>query len=471
LTVRPNILIFLIDDMGWRDLSCYGSTFYDTPRIDALARDGVRFTDGYAACPVCSPARACLLTGRYPARIGVTDWIGSNTSGALIEPPYVRQLPLEEYNLARALKDAGYATWHIGKWHLGGEAFYPERQGFDVNIGGSGAGAPHRDGYFSPWNLPNLGNGPDGEYLTDRLTDEALSLIGAHDGAKPFFLNLWHYAVHTPIQAPVQDIERYRAKARALHLNAADPFIPGEPFPCDHKRNANVVRRVIQSDPVYAGMIANLDWNVGRVIDKLEEKGILDDTIILFLSDNGGLSTSEGSPTCNLPLAEGKGWAYEGGLRIPFIVRYPKAFGRGLVSGETVSQADIFPTLLRHAGGRVPNGGSDGNAGTGDAVVLDGIDITEALQGGALPERPLFWHYPHYGNQGGVPSGMVRLGEYKLIDDYERERVALYCLGTDISERRDVAAERPDVRDKLLGLLDEWRRGAGALMPARRGDH
>jgi arylsulfatase A-like enzyme len=456
--MKPNILLFLIDDMGWRDVGCNGSTFYDTPRIDALARSGVRFTEGYATCPVCSPSRASLLTGQYPARIGVTDWIGSATSGALIEPPYLRQLPLGEYNLARALKDAGYATWHVGKWHLGDEPYWPQHQGFDVNIGGSGAGSPLKSGYFSPWNLQNLDNGYEGEYLTDHLTDKAINLIDTHTGDTPFFLNFWHYAVHTPIQTPEADIETYRQKAKALHLDGADPFVPGEPFPSDQKRDKNVLRRVVQSDPAYAGMIANLDRNVGRVLDKLAEKGILDDTIVLFLSDNGGLSTSEGSPTCNLPLAEGKGWAYEGGLRIPFIIRYPKAFRCGLVSGETVTLADVFPTLLRWAGGQIP-----------DTTIIDGADITPALQGGALPERPVFWHYPHYGNQGGVPSGMVRLGNYKLIDDYERERIELYRLDTDISERWNIADDCPEIRGRLLRLLNEWRSDTGALMPERRG--
>ena len=214
---------------------------------------------------------------------------------------------------------------------------------------------------------------------------------------------------------------------------------------------------MVQSDPVYAGMIDNLDWNVGRLLDRLAEQGLLDDTIVLFLSDNGGLATAEGSPTCNLPLAEGKGWAYEGGLRIPFLIRYPRAFRQGAVSDQVVTQADLFPTLLRWAEGNIP----------GD-VVIDGIDITPALQDGTLPERPIFWHYPHYGNQGGVPSGMVRMGEYKLIDDYERERAELYRLDIDISERRDIADDCPDVRDRLLGLLNDWRRDVGALMPIRK---
>ncbi len=459
---KPNILLFLIDDMGWKDLSCYDSGFYETPNIDKLAKDGVRFTDGYATCPVCSPSRASLLTGRYPARIGVTDWIGSKTSGKLIEPPYLHELPHEEYNLAKALKDAGYETWHVGKWHLGGEAFYPQHQGFDVNIGGNSHGMPYK-GYFSPWHLPNLKDGEDGEYLTDRLTDEAMKLIDSYaeaenkDSQKPFFLNFWHYAVHTPIQSPKKLVDKYKIKAEKMQLDKVNPYVEGENFPSDQKRHLKVVRRMIQSDPSYAAMIENLDQNIGRVINKLKEKGLYEDTVILFLSDNGGLATAEGSPTCNLPLSEGKGWAYEGGLRVPFIISYPKAFSKNLVSDQVVTLADAYPTLLSLAGSKPPEG-----------ITLDGIDITKALKGQPMPERPVFWHYPHYGNQGGVPSAMVRYGAYKLIEEYENDTVSLYKLDSDISERWEISDTEPEVTDKLLKLLHDWQKDAKAKMPIKK---
>ncbi len=320
---RPNFLFILIDDLGWRDLSCYGSTFYETPNLDRLAAEGMTFTDAYAACPVCSPTRASLLTGRYPARVGVTNYIGGHATGKLIDAPYIRQLPLEEYNLARALKAGGYVTWHVGKWHLGDAPFHPQHQGFDINIGGCHYGHPYK-GYFAPWQIEHLPEGPDGEYLTDRLTDEAIRLIRNHDGSKPFFLNLWHYAVHTPIQAKPEDIERFRRKAEAMGLDKQQALVEGEHFPTDQKRHLRVMRRIIQSDPGYAAMVWNLDWNIGRVLDALRETGQLDNTVVIFTSDNGGLATAEGSPTSNRPLAEGKGWMYDGGTREPLIVRYPR---------------------------------------------------------------------------------------------------------------------------------------------------
>lgn len=323
MSQRPNFLFILIDDLGWRDLSCYGSTFYETPGLDRLAAEGMTFTDAYAACPVCSPTRASLLTGRYPARVGVTNYIGGHSTGRLIDAPYIRQLPLEEYNLARALKAGGYVTWHVGKWHLGEAPFYPQHQGFDVNIGGCHYGHPYK-GYFAPWQIEHLPEGPDGEYLTDRITDEAIRLIRNHDGSKPFFLNLWHYAVHTPIQAKPEDIERFSRKAEAMGLDKQQALVEGEHFPTDQKRHLRVMRRIIQSDPGYAAMVWNLDWNIGRVLDALRETAQLDNTVVIFTSDNGGLATAEGSPTSNRPLAEGKGWMYDGGTREPLIVRYPR---------------------------------------------------------------------------------------------------------------------------------------------------
>ncbi|MGL4736230.1 MAG: sulfatase-like hydrolase/transferase [Cellulosilyticaceae bacterium] len=293
-----NIVFILIDDMGWKDLACYGSTYYETPEIDKLAKGGMRFDQAYAASPVCSPTRASIMSGKYPARVQVTDWIGASARGRLIDAPYVDHLPLAEKSLGSALKENGYATWHVGKWHLGAKPYYPDQHGFDVNIGGNHAGHPHH-GYFSPYQLENLEEGPDGEYLTDRLTEESITLIRNRDKTKPFFLNLWHYTVHTPVQAKAADIAYFEEKAKRLGLDQQVALVEGEHFPCEHKKNQRVMRRVVQSDPAYAAMIYNLDWNVGRLMQVLEAEGILEDTLIIFTSDNGGLATAEGSPTCN----------------------------------------------------------------------------------------------------------------------------------------------------------------------------
>ncbi|MFO7871711.1 MAG: sulfatase [Kiritimatiellia bacterium] len=294
---KPNIILILIDDMGWRDISCCGSEFYETPNIDRLAREGMTFTDGYASCPVCSPTRASIMTGRYPARLGVTDWIDwmgavHPRRGRVIDVPYIKHLPLEEKTVAGALRDAGYSTWHIGKWHLGGEPYWPEKHGFDVNVAGCEWGLPV-GGYFSPYSMPNLEDGPEGEYLTDRLTDEAIRLV-RENGEKPFFMYMSHYVVHGPIQTPRKYVEKYEKKARELGLDKVKTYEQGEPMPYEHDGGRKVVRRLVQSDAAYAGMIENLDENVGRLFAALEEAGKTDNTLIIFTSDNGGLATSEG---------------------------------------------------------------------------------------------------------------------------------------------------------------------------------
>ncbi len=308
---KPNILFILIDDMGWRDLGCTGSSFYETPNLDHLASQGMLFTDAYAACPVCSPTRASLLTGKYPATVGITDWIDwignwHPLKGRLLEASYFKGLPSTEMTVATALREGGYRTWHVGKWHLGGPGHYPTDYGFDVNFGGCEMGCP-MNGYFSPWLIPGLAEGSEGTYLTDHLTDEAVRLIHQKDD-RPFFLHLSHYAVHTPIQAPKGLVAKYEAKARALGLDQVNALQEGEPFPIERKCQERVTRRVVQSNPIYAAMVENLDWNIGRVLQALEETGQADNTLVIFTSDNGGLSTAEGSPTCNLPLHEGKGW-------------------------------------------------------------------------------------------------------------------------------------------------------------------
>jgi len=459
MSKRTNIVFILIDDMGWRDLGCTGSTFYETPNLDRLAGQGMRFTNAYAACPVCSPSRASILTGKYPATLGLTDFIGGKSRGRVISPPYVDHLALEEYNLARALRDSGYQTWHVGKWHLGGAPYHPDEQGFDVNVAGCHWGHP-KQGYFSPWGIETLADGPAGEFLTDRLTDEAIRLLRSSDG-RPFFLNLWYYAVHTPIQAKAERVAYFEAKARELGLDRVPAFEEGEHFPCEHKRDQRVVRRLLQSDPTYAALISILDENVGRLLAALEELGLADDTAVVFTSDNGGLATAEGSPTCNAPLAEGKGWMYEGGTREPLIVRWPGAARPGSLCEEPVTSPDFYPTVLEMAG-VAPRSG----------LGLEGLSLVPLLRGGGrkLDREAIFWHYPHYGNQGGTPGSSLRSGDWKLIEFLEDGRLELYNLREDPGEDRNMAADRPELAARLRQLLADWRERVGARLPEPNPD-
>jgi arylsulfatase A-like enzyme len=457
----PNILLILMDDMGWRDLACTGSPFYETPHLDRLCADAVRFTQAYAACPVCSPTRAAILTGKYPARLGLTDWIGGESRGRVISAPYIRHLPLAEFNLAHALRAGGYATWHVGKWHLGEAPFWPEQQGFEINIAGNQRGAPYK-GYFAPWSLENLPDGPDGEYLTDRLTDEAIRLLRQREVARPFFLNLWHYAVHTPIQAPAELVEKYRAKAHALGLDALPTFEEGGAFPCEHKRDQRIRRRLLQSDPTYAALIENLDTNIGRLLAALDELGLADNTVVIFTSDNGGLATSEGSPTCNAPLAEGKGWMYEGGTREPLFVRWPGVTRAGAVCEAPVTSTDLYPTILEMAG--LP---------PRPRQHVDGVSLAPVLRdpAAALGREAIYWHYPHYGNQGGTPGSSVRAGDWKLIVFLEDDHAELYNLRDDEGETRDLVCAEPARVAHLRGLLAAWRQAVAANMPTPNPDY
>ncbi len=461
---KPNFLFVLIDDMGWKDLGCYGSSFYETPNIDRLAAQGVRFTNAYAACPVCSPTRASILSGKYPATLGVTDWIDWGfgmhpTRGVLIDAPYIDHLPLKEKSLAATLRDAGYATWHVGKWHLGGEPYYPDQHGFDVNVGGCHVGEPP-SGYFSPWDIPTLPDGPEGEYLTDRLTDEAIRLI-RDNKEKPFFLNLWYYTVHTPIQAKEAYIAKYKAKAKAMGLDKVKTFEEGEFFPCEHKKDMHIKRRLLQSDPVYAAMIQSLDENIGRVLQAIEETGQADNTIVIFISDNGGLATAEGSPTCNAPLAEGKGWMYEGGTREPLIVTWPGVTQPGAVCDVPVTSPDFYPTLLDMAGlPPLPE------------QHTDGVSFASLIKGAShLDREAIYWHYPHYGNQGGTPGSSIRMGDYKLIEFFEDGRLELYNLRDDVSEDHDLAKRDPDRVRTMQRMLADWRTRVGAIAPKPNPDY
>ena len=458
-----NILFILIDDMGWADLTCYGSSFYETPRLDALARRGLRFTDAYASCPVCSPTRASVMTGRYPARVGITNWIPGNPWGKLMGVPYFHELPRTERTIAQELQAAGYATYHVGKWHLGDTGHGPLDFGFDVNIGGCHKGSP--SSYFSPYQNPTLPDGPPGEYLTDRLTTEAIGLLQRHgpggdQHGKPFFLNLWHYAVHTPIQSPPDLVEKYKAKAKRLGLDQQQAIVAGEHFPGLHKARQRIERRQFQSDAPYAAMMENLDTNLGRTFDALEQLGLLEDTLIVFTSDNGGLSTAEGSPTCNKPLLEGKGWMYDGGNRVCLLAAGP-GVRAGATCDEPVTSTDFFPTFLDAAGLPLK-----------PDLHVDGVSLTPLLSGeGQLQRDAIFWHYPHYSNQGDAPSCAVRAGEFKLVEHFEDGRLELFNLRHDIGETQNLADTMPDVTRRLHGMLVAWRDEVGAKIPEPNPDY
>ncbi|HRW06541.1 MAG TPA: sulfatase [Caldilineaceae bacterium] len=458
--MQPNIIFILIDDLGWRDLGCYGSSFYETPHLDQLATEGMLFTDAYAACPVCSPTRASIMTGKYPATLGITDWIDWANAihparGKLVDVPYLKELPLSETTVATLLRNGGYATWHVGKWHLGDVGHHPEDHGFDRNIGGCRLGSPAPGGYFSPYAVPGLEGGADGEYLTDRLTDEAIRLIEQRDPAQPFFLNFWHYAVHTPIQAKEADIAKYQAKAQRLGLDQLPTFCEGDFYPTEHKQHLRIRRRLLQSDPVYAAMVENLDWNIGRLLEALERNGIAKETVVIFTSDNGGLSTSEGSPTCNAPLAEGKGWMYEGGTREPLIIRWPGVITGGSRCTIPVTSPDFLPTLLTMA--EIP---------IAEELALEGVDFSPLLRGAATLDRDaIFWHYPHYGNQGGTPGSSVRAGDYKLIEFFEDGRLELYNLRTDVQEEDNLVGQEGALTQQLHQMLQAWRVAVEAQIP------
>jgi len=445
----PNFVFFLADDLGWADTGYNGSEFYETPAIDRLSSEGVTFTDAYAACPVCSPTRASIMTGKYPARIGLTDYIGGVRSGRLVPPKNLDHLPHEETTVAEAFKRAGYKNYFIGKWHLGGKDYYPDKQGFDVNIGGTWMGMPS-SGYFAPYRIPTLPEGPDGEYLTDRLTEDALKCID-QAGSKPFMLFLSHFAVHIPIQAKEEIEDGFEEKAEEMGLDDHDAF---------DKSNGRKTR-VLQSDPEYAAMLYSLDKSLERVMAKLDEKGLSDNTVIIFMSDNGGLSTAEGRPTSNLPLRAGKGWLYEGGIREPMIIKWPGVTDGGGVCAEPVTSTDFYPTMLEMAGlPPLPD------------QHLDGTSLAPLLKGeSSLGRDAIFWHYPHYSNQGGRPSAAVRAGEWKLIEFFEDDRVELYNLAEDIGEEDDLSEKMPKKTEELKKMLHGWQESVSARMPGRNWLH
>jgi arylsulfatase A len=441
LTEKPNVIVFLADDLGWRDLSCTGSRYFETPNIDKLASRGVRFTNAYAACAVCSPTRASIQTGRYPARLGVTDWIRArfqvdapelkapepfeeNGNQKLRTPSNPYWMDLGETTLAEVFRSSGYFTCHIGKWHLGPDDFYPEKQGYDLNIAGCDMGQPVN--YFDPYRdekgvgFPNLKPRKQGEYLVDRLADELKTVITKHRN-QPFFINMCDYAVHTPLMAKPELVNKYKQK----------PVVDG------------------QKNPVYAAMIESMDQAVGLMMQTLEENKLLENTIIIFLSDNGGLL----GPTDNSPLRSGKGYPYEGGIRIPMIVSWKGKVPEGHQIDLPVSTVDVMPTLCALTKTPLPE------------TEIDGRDISPAIIGKKMKNAPLYWHFPHYRSGGVVPYSIIRDGDWKLIRNYEGKRFELYDLKNDPFETADLANQQVNRVEQLDRKLSVWLTSVHARLP------
>lgn len=450
--VQPNIILVLVDDLGWSDLSCQGSPFYKTPNIDRLAAEGVRFTQAYAACAVCSPSRAAIQTGRYPVRHGITDWIRSRFQGGdipenkenpngFIDPPKFGRLytpenalwmEREEETLAELLKTQGYHTGFIGKWHLGTDEWYPETQGYDENYGGCDYGQPPH--YFDPYQrpehphpmiqagIPTLAPRDSGEYLTDREAAEATGFINRNKD-RPFFLSLAHYAVHTPIQA--------KDSLTALYEPTEDSL----------------------GTAAYAAMVHSVDEAMGTILLTLEELQLRENTLIIFTSDNGGLDRG-GQPTNNIPLRSGKGFPYEGGIRVPFIVSWPGVVTSGTVSEEAVMGIDVLPTLAEVSS-------------TTPSKEIDGVSLVQHLQDSqsALSREALFWHFPHYRYKEVGPYSIVQKENWKMIKFYDEESVELYDLANDLAEENELSVDHPSKVKELNTLLEEWLTATQAKIP------
>lgn len=445
---KLNVILILADDLGWTDLGAFGSDLHETPALDQLARDGMKFTQNYSACTVCSPTRAALLTGKYPARLRITDWIPGQMpdNPRLLVPDWTKHLPTAETTLAEVFKAAGYATATIGKWHLakvGTQEAYPDAHGFDLNI--AGTDKPQPPTFIAPWKIPTLTpEGKDGEHLNDRLAEEAERYLETVKD-KPFFLYLPHFATHTPIQGRPDLVEKYRKKIEAK--GGADKL--------EHK------------NPGYAALTEGMDIAIGRVRKKVADLGLADRTIIVFTSDNGGRVTVDNinrvATTSNKPLRLGKASAYEGGVRVPLIVYWPGVTKPGSVSDAPLITMDLFPTLVEMAG--LPAASAK--------TAIDGVNFASLLRGGAKPARDtLYWHYPHHQHYqlgGATPYAAMRSGDFKLVEffhDLNEMKVELYNIREDIGETKDLAASNPAKARELRARLHAWQKEVGAQMPA-----
>jgi len=447
----PNILLITVDDLGWADLGCYGADLHETPNIDAFAKTGQTFTHAYAAAAICTPTRAALLTGKSPARLNMTIWREAATNSLfnqkLIPPDVSANLPLEEITLAEALKTAGFVTAHLGKWHVGDGEHFPELQGFDINIGATVWGCPPT--FFYPYRgeiyrsfrfVPGLERSVhgqydlnrEGEYLTDRLTDEAMSIMERFK-EESFFINLSYYTVHTPIEGKKELVEYYQKKLASgmSHQNA-----------------------------IYAAMVHSLDENMGKLMHKLDELHLADHTVVIFTSDNGGfINEWEGQTvTANTPLRSGKGALYEGGIRVPTIIRWPRIPTPGATSDYPLTTQDFYPTLLEIL---------DVKGDSSQLAAFDGMSLVPILKNpqADLKQRTLYWHYPHYYHTT-TPVSAIRRGDWKLLEFLEDNRVELYNLTEDVGEENNLADENPSRTKELLELLKAWRQQVDAPMPS-----
>ena len=458
---KMNVLLILVDDLGAMDIAINGSTFYETPNIDKLAESGINFTNAYSPSTVCSPSRAALQTGKSPERLKITDWIPGYTAtpknrlGKLLEtPPIFNQLPLEEITLAETFKANGYSTFYAGKWHLGGEGFHPEQQGYDINIGGYNKGSPRS--YYSPYKNPKLTDGPKGEYLTDRLTNETLAFMQKQPTNKPFFAMLAFYSVHTPIQAAKPYLAHYQAKAGRL------PKLK-QTF---RKEKNNTKSKLRQDNPAYASMVHAMDINIGRLMQGMKNAGLDKNTLVVFTSDNGALTTqSKIAPSSSEPFRAGKGWVYEGGVRIPMIFSLPSSLSGSLQNtrlikkiNQPVTLTDLAPTLYALTGVNRPSN-----------VSFDGENLSELiLNDSELNRESIQAYFPHYHASKSEPSYLIREGDWKLIYFYENDTVELYNLGNDIAEQNNLAIAKPELTRRLKNKMDAWLINVKAELPTRK---
>ena len=436
----PNVIFILVDDLGWNDLGYSGSTFYETPNIDNLSKESFQFTNAYAASPVCSPTRAAIMTGKHPARVNITDWIPGDDpqNRPLLGPQDLHELPLKEITIAEKLKESGYNTFYVGKWHLGSQGFYPEDNGFDINIGGFEKGSP-MGGYYSPYKNPKLNDGPKGEYLTDRLTDESIKLIKSHNKNEPFALFLSFYNVHTPIQANEKHINYFNKKISEMADNEVRT-----------KSEGDAITRLNHTNPEYASMVYAVDENVGKLIKSLKDSDLYENSLIIFTSDNGGLSTLKRiAPTSVYPLRAGKGWLYEGGIRIPQLIKSPGNTDNVIVNDITASY-DLFPTILDFAG--IKNN-----------IDIDGISLTPILNGQSEIDREdIFWHFPHYHGSLWKPGSAIRSGDWKLVFHYELNNAELFNLKEDPGEINDLSLLFEEKKQILLNKLNNLKNETNA---------
>ena len=438
--MKPNVIFILVDDLGWNDLGYTGSKFYESPNIDTLSNYSFQFTNAYSASPVCSPTRASIMTGKHPSRVNITDWIPGNDpkDKPLLGPQDLDGLPHEEITIAEELKSSGYNTFYIGKWHLGSEGSYPEDHGFDINIGGFEKGSP-MGGYYSPYKNPKLSDGPEGEYLTDRLTNEALGLINNRDARKPFALFLSFYNVHTPIQANLEYVDYFKEKLSKMNDNVVRTRDEGE-----------ALTRLNQTDAEYASMVYAVDKNIGKLINGLKDNELYENSLIIFTSDNGGLSTLRRvAPTSVYPLRAGKGWLYEGGIKIPQLIKLPGNIEKEIVDDITVSY-DIFPTILDVAGIRNEN-------------EIDGISLIPRLvDKSKIGRENIYWHFPHYHGSLWKPGSAIRSGDWKLIFDYESNESKLFNLKDDPGELNDISNLFNEEKEKLITELEKMKKETNA---------